>query len=156
MQYGLRSFIRRLSLNEVNIGKIVYLYKFLKNHLFCSLDVEFNEITSTPCFFNIWKFADALDEGFAVTTITSETTNLVYATVSGRADEILADMTLEEKVAQMFLVRCPEENAAEIASEYQFGGYTLFAADFENEIKTSIAALECLINDFPHGFLSMS
>ncbi len=47
-------------------------------------------------------------------------------------------MTLEEKVAQMFFVRCPEENAEEIMAEYQFGGYLLFARDFESETKESV------------------
>ncbi len=50
----------------------------------------------------------------------------------GRAQEILDTMTLEEKVAQLFLVRCPEENAAQIAQQYQFGGYTLFGRDFKD------------------------
>ncbi len=54
------------------------------------------------------------------------------APASGRAQEILGTMTLEEKVAQLFLVRCPEENAAQIAQQYQFGGYTLFGRDFKD------------------------
>ena len=36
-------------------------------------------------------------------------------------------MTLEEKVAQMFIVRCPESNAVQVAQEYQFGGYILLS-----------------------------
>ena len=49
-----------------------------------------------------------------------------------RAGEILQSMTLEEKVAQLFLVRCPKENAAQVAQQYQFGGYTLFGRDFKD------------------------
>lgn len=30
----------------------------------------------------------------------------------------------------MFIVRCPESNAVQVAQEYQFGGYILFACDF--------------------------
>ena len=46
--------------------------------------------------------------------------------------ELLSRMTLEEKIAQMFLVRCPAEDALELAETYQPGGYLFFARDFEN------------------------
>lgn len=54
------------------------------------------------------------------------------------AKNLMQTMTLEEKVAQMFFVRCPEEHAEEILKEYQFGGYLLFARDFEGESKESV------------------
>lgn len=46
-----------------------------------------------------------------------------------RAEEILAGMTLEEKVGQMFLARMPGD-AAYYAETYQLGGYVLFDVDF--------------------------
>lgn len=49
------------------------------------------------------------------------------------AREILKDMTLEEKVGQMFIARCPETGAADKAEEYQPGGYILFARDFKDK-----------------------
>lgn len=49
----------------------------------------------------------------------------------------LEKMTLEEKVGQMFLVRCPEA-AIESITEYKVGGYVLFARDFEGESKASM------------------
>lgn len=52
--------------------------------------------------------------------------------------EQVEDMTLEEKVGQMFLVRCPDEGAEEAIGEYQFGGYLLFAQDFENQTPDTI------------------
>lgn len=42
----------------------------------------------------------------------------------------LSQMTLEEKVGQMFLVRCPEAGGAEAVARWQFGGYVLFDRDF--------------------------
>ncbi|ABX42693.1 glycoside hydrolase family 3 protein [Lachnoclostridium phytofermentans] len=54
------------------------------------------------------------------------------------AKNLMQTMTLEEKVAQMFFVRCPEEQAEDIMKEYQFGGYLLFARDFEGETKESV------------------
>lgn len=44
----------------------------------------------------------------------------------------LASMTLEEKVGQLFFVRCPVENAAEDVGAYHLGGYILFGQDFQD------------------------
>lgn len=46
-------------------------------------------------------------------------------------DALLSSMTLEEKVGQMFFVRCPDVQAAEKVSEYHLGGYLLFGRDFQ-------------------------
>lgn len=46
-------------------------------------------------------------------------------------DSLLSGMTLEEKVGQMFFVRCPDVQAAEKVSEYHLGGYLLFGRDFQ-------------------------
>ena len=46
--------------------------------------------------------------------------------------QLLDSMSLEEKVGQMFIVRCPQQNAADIAQQYHLGGYILFARDFES------------------------
>ena len=55
------------------------------------------------------------------------------------ARALLAGMTLEEKVGQMFLARCPEEDAAQKAAEFQLGGYLLFARDFAGKTKEEVA-----------------
>ena len=52
---------------------------------------------------------------------------------------LLDSMTLEQKVGQMFLARCPEEYAPELASQYQLGGYLLFARDFEDRSHEQVA-----------------
>lgn len=49
-----------------------------------------------------------------------------------QAKALLADMTLEEKVSQMFLIRFPEQNAAEAVRGYRPGGFLLFSRDFKN------------------------
>ena len=46
-------------------------------------------------------------------------------------DSTLSGMTLEEKVGQMFFVRCPDVQAAEKVSEYHLGGCLLFGRDFQ-------------------------
>ena len=53
---------------------------------------------------------------------------------------MLDGMTLEEKVGQLFLARCPDTRAIEEILKYQFGGYILFARDFENETPDSVRA----------------
>ncbi len=47
-------------------------------------------------------------------------------------EALLAEMTLEEKVGQMFFVRCPDVGAAERISEYHLGGCLLFTRDFKD------------------------
>ena len=63
-----------------------------------------------------------------------------------KAAEILSGMTVEQKVGQMFLARCPEQQAAEKCAQYALGGYILFGRDFENktpeEAKAGIAACQ--------------
>lgn len=56
------------------------------------------------------------------------------------AQALLATMTLEEKVGQMFMARCPPGNAAPLATQYAPGGYLLFARDFQGQTKESAAA----------------
>ena len=49
-----------------------------------------------------------------------------------RAREILAGMTLEEKVGQMFFLRCPEADKVTAVTVWQPGGYILFGKDLED------------------------
>ena len=55
-----------------------------------------------------------------------------------RAKEILAGMTIDEKVGQMFIVRVPTENAVEDVSTYHIGGYIMFGRDFTGKTKEQI------------------
>ena len=52
--------------------------------------------------------------------------------------KMIEEMTLEEKVGQMFMVRVPLENASTLASTYHLGGYILFARDFEGKTKDEV------------------
>lgn len=47
-------------------------------------------------------------------------------------DGILGGMTLEEKVGQLFFLRCPAENAAETVAQYHLGGILLFTRDYKD------------------------
>ena len=49
------------------------------------------------------------------------------------AEQYADGLTLEEQVAQMFFVRCPETDAAALTAQYDIGGYLLFARDFDGQ-----------------------
>jgi len=47
--------------------------------------------------------------------------------------ELLKTMTAEEKVGQLFLVRCPSENALADIESYHLGGFVLFGQDIDGQ-----------------------
>ena len=49
-----------------------------------------------------------------------------------RLRETIAGMTLEEKVGQLFFVRCPETGAEEDVKTYHLGGLLLFGRDYKD------------------------
>ena len=61
-------------------------------------------------------------------------------------EALLEEMTLEEKVGQLFFVRCPGENAVEDVSSYHLGGYILFGRDTKektaNDLIQTIASYQ--------------
>ena len=58
-------------------------------------------------------------------------------------EQILAGMTLEEKIGQMFVVRRPQDDdvAMKAVTDYHIGGFTLYAVDFANRSPESLRAL---------------
>lgn len=67
---------------------------------------------------------------------TVETTVLVVAGFDPL--RIMAGMSLEEKVGQLFLARCPGENAAQQLQKYPLGGYVLFNPDTSGQTRESL------------------
>lgn len=49
-----------------------------------------------------------------------------------RITAILSEMTLEEKVGQLFFVHCPSSGQTDFLSEYHLGGLLLFLRDFRD------------------------
>lgn len=47
-------------------------------------------------------------------------------------EDLLSSLTTEEKVGQLFFVRCPAESAAEDVGTYHLGGYILFGRDYQD------------------------
>ncbi|MBQ7980487.1 MAG: hypothetical protein IJ305_02655, partial [Oscillospiraceae bacterium] len=81
------------------------------------------------------------------TAVTTPETTREIVTTSQReividhkdAREILDEMTVAEKVGQVIFARYPS-GAAEQMAQYKFGGYTLYAQDFNGETPTTITA----------------
>lgn len=48
-------------------------------------------------------------------------------------EDLLSSLTTEEKVGQLFFVRCPDSGAAEDVTAYHLGGYVLFGRDFQDK-----------------------
>lgn len=54
---------------------------------------------------------------------------------------LLESMTLEEKVGQLFFVRCPEEDGAAMIAQYQPGGVLLFGRDFAGRTREAVVGM---------------
>ena len=84
-----------------------------------------------------------LGQQVEVTYLLSQADPIPATTVRLLAEEISAEnkllinilhsMTLEEKVAQMFFVRCPAEYADQTVLKWQIGGFILFGRDFSGK-----------------------
>ena len=53
--------------------------------------------------------------------------------------QMISDMSLEQRVGQLFLARCKAETAAADVQKYHLGGLVLFGNDFENQTPESMA-----------------
>ena len=67
-----------------------------------------------------------------------DVSNELFAQYYETAEKIMQDMSIEEKVGQMFLVRYPDSGVIEQIKNETPGGYILFGKDFDNETKESI------------------
>lgn len=59
---------------------------------------------------------------------------------NSKIDNIIKNMSLEEKVGQLFYVRCPDSDAVETVSKYHLGGYILFGKDFEGKTSDKVSS----------------
>lgn len=77
-----------------------------------------------------------------VSTVPAETVAIIATAESTSPPDpvmtLLDSLSVEEKVGQLFLARCPEEGALEDIKKYHLGGYILFSRDFDNETPKSI------------------
>lgn len=79
-------------------------------------------------------------------TLTKETVSIIdklesngiFSAFYNMAKERLDEMSLDEKIGQLLLVRVPDGDAVEAVKKYQFGGYVLFERDFRNKTKDEV------------------
>ena len=69
---------------------------------------------------------------------TEETVSCVSETIFSGEVSLIDKMTVEEKVGQLFLARCPDSGALEDIAAYHLGGFVLFGRDFELEDRDSV------------------
>jgi beta-N-acetylhexosaminidase len=78
------------------------------------------------------------------------TLNQVEINIETKINELLNEMTLEEKVGQLFFVRLRDESAINDIKKYYLGGYILFGDDFKDkgkdDIKSQIASYQAASN----------
>lgn len=76
-----------------------------------------------------------------------EIDNGIFKSHYKEAYEIVKQMTVEEKIAQLLLVRYPDENQKEILKQYQFGGYLFFAKDFKGKTKDEVISMTNMVQE---------
>lgn len=86
-------------------------------------------------------FQSAKDHGTETKIAASENTVPEMSDAQKKAKSLLEDMTLEEKIGQMFLIRFPEQDAAGIVRQHRPGGFLLFARDFEGRTPEELREL---------------
>ncbi len=82
----------------------------------------------------------------AQTVEATQQTEIEIQTTQPSKDEIetlISGMSLEEKIGQMFYVRCPEDGAVDMISKYHLGGYILFGRDFDDKTADEIIQTVC-------------
>lgn len=79
------------------------------------------------------------DETGNQNVIVDNTFNLTQSEVND-IEKIVNEMTLEQKVGQMFFARCPENDVINEIKKYNFGGCLIFARDIKGETKDSLKA----------------
>lgn len=79
-----------------------------------------------------------LDSAPAATEAVSETVETVPAAPVHPLQFFLDKLTVEQKVGQLFLARCPAENALEDIRAYCLSGFILYGQDFEGRTPDSL------------------
>lgn len=86
---------------------------------------------------------ESVEPSEPVVPVEPEDTSLFHE-YKKEATETLDTMTLEEKIGQMFLVRCPEDEQLDLYLSMKPGGFILFGRDFAEKTR------EQVINDISY------
>lgn len=98
--------------------------------LLCGCTADIPEHTTLPTESTIQETSPCTIE----TVLPTETDPVELDT----AQTLLVSMTLQQRVGQLFLARCPVSNAVQDIETYHLGGFVLFSRDFDGETPDSI------------------
>lgn len=65
----------------------------------------------------------------------------IFSTYYVLANNKLKELSLEEKIGQLLLVRYPDSGAISDLKKYNFGGFVFFAKDFKDKTKTQVVSM---------------
>lgn len=81
---------------------------------------------------------------FDIVKASTQVPQIINGTIeSDKLNKIISEvskMSLEQKVAQMFFVVCPDSGAVSLLDRYQVGGYFLENKDFKNKSRNTVIA----------------
>ena len=90
----------------------------------------------------------SLPETVPATAPTIPETTVPETTPPDPVRQMISDMSLEQRVGQLFLARCNAETAIQDIQQYHLGGLVLFGEDFENQsmesMRQTIAAYQAV------------
>ncbi|MBQ2909759.1 MAG: beta-hexosaminidase [Bacilli bacterium] len=90
------------------------------------------------CYFVFKDKDEVIQPKEIIEEFPEEETNDIFNEYYNDAVKLMSDMTLEEKVGQLFLVRYDTSTAGKQITNYYAGGFVLFAKDFQNHTKVTI------------------
>lgn len=90
------------------------------------------------CYFIFKDKDEVIQPKEIIEEFPEEETNDIFNEYYNDAAKLMSDMTLEEKVGQLFLVRYDTSTAGKQITNYYAGGFVLFAKDFQNHTKVTI------------------
>lgn len=67
--------------------------------------------------------------------------NGIFSDYYDLAYEKLEELSLDDKIGQLLLVRYPDSNQEEILKKYNFGGYVFFEKDFNSKTKNEVISM---------------
>lgn len=89
---------------------------------------------------------DCIVTDYSITTIADDNKEL-FEDYYSLADEVLAKLSLEEKVGQLFLVRYPDKNAIQDLKKYGLSGFVFFSKDFDDKSKDDVRKMMQSLQD---------
>lgn len=78
------------------------------------------------------------EEDFVLTTLEDEG---IFSQYYGLASKMVKNLSLDEKIAQVLLIRYPGSNAVNILKKYPFGGYVFFEKNFTGKTKSEVKSM---------------